>query len=97
MTKLQVMASLIYLHVVIVCIVLALILKAITHLSWAIMLTALTLPFSLLSLFFVRWLTQGARLELFALMYVVYAGLNVVGVNALVNYVRGTRATETEG
>src|SRR5690242_1354854 len=88
MTKSQVACSFLYLLVVVSSVTLALHLRAATDISWIISMTVLTLPFSLISLFFARPWISGSALELVIFMYLACAVVNVFGANAVVNNAR---------
>jgi len=93
-SKPQLIASYVYLLVVIVCLTLAFDFDGSVDTTWTLVLILLTLPCSLISILFAWALIHGAGLEFFTLMYLVFAGLNVLGVNAIINYSRKNRIAE---
>jgi hypothetical protein len=63
---------------------------------WTLVLIVLTLPCSLVSILFAWGLIHGAGLEFFTLMYVTLAMLNVLWINAIINWSRKNRIAEIE-
>lgn len=75
-TKLPFIVITIYLLAVIVCIFLAFDFAGQINLNWTLVLIALTLPWSIVSIIFAWSLIHGAGLEFFTFMYLLFAGLN---------------------
>jgi hypothetical protein len=92
----QLAVSSIYLLAVIACIPMAFDFAGSINLVWTLVLIVLTLPCSLVSILFAWGLIHGAGLEFFSLMYVTLAILNVLWVNAIVNWSRKNRMAEIE-
>ena len=67
-----------YCLIVLACISLAFDYAGAVDVLWLVGLMALTLPWSLVSLWFAWELLHGAGLWLFTLMYLVFAGVNAV-------------------
>jgi predicted membrane channel-forming protein YqfA (hemolysin III family) len=65
-------------------------------LPWTCALIVLTLPCSLISIFFAWSLIHGASLEFFAFIYLASACLNVFVVNQLISTFRKARQTFEE-
>jgi hypothetical protein len=65
-----------YLLAVIVCILLAFDFAGAINLNWTLVLIALTLPWSILSIPFAWSLIHGAGLDFFTFMYLLFAGIN---------------------
>jgi hypothetical protein len=61
-----------YMLVIIVCISLAFDFKGRIHSGWTLVLIGLTLPWSIVSVFFMWALFHGAGLEFFTVMYLVF-------------------------
>jgi hypothetical protein len=74
--KFTLVAIAIYLLAVVVCIFLAFDFDGSTNLNWTLVLIGLTLPWSLISIFFAWSLLHGAALEFFTVIYLAFAGLN---------------------
>jgi hypothetical protein len=66
----------IYLLAVIVCTFLAFDFAGAINSDWTLVLIALTLPWSIVSIVFAWALIHGAGLEFFSFMYLLFAGLN---------------------
>ena len=66
----------IYLLAVIVCVLLAFDFTGRINSEWVLALIGLTLPWSVVSVFFMWSLVHGAGLEFFTVMYLVFAGIN---------------------
>lgn len=66
----------IYLLAVIVCVLLAFDFTGRINSEWVLVLIGLTLPWSIVSVFFMWALIHGAGLEFFTVMYLVFAGIN---------------------
>jgi hypothetical protein len=66
----------IYLLAVVVCVFLAFDFAGAINFNWTLVLIALTLPWSMVSVIFVWGLIHGAGLEFFTFMYLTFAGLN---------------------
>ena len=66
----------VYLVAVVLCIFLAFDYAGAINLNWTLVLIALTLPWSLVSIVFVWALIHGAGLEFFTVMYLIFAGVN---------------------
>ena len=75
-SKFPLIAIAIYLLAVVVCIFLAFDFDGNTNPLWTLVLIALTLPWSLISIVFAWALLHGAALEFFTFMYLAFAGLN---------------------
>jgi hypothetical protein len=76
--KLPFIVMAIYLLAVIVCIFLAFEFAGAINFNWTLVLIALTLPWSIVSVIFAWALIHGAGLEFFTFMYLLFAGLNSV-------------------
>lgn len=77
-SKLLLILPALYLLAVIVCILLAFDFTGRINSEWTLVLIALTLPWSIVSVVFMWALFHGAGLEFFTVMYLVFAGLNVL-------------------
>jgi hypothetical protein len=66
----------IYLLAVMVCIFLAFDFAGAINFNWTLVLIALTMPWSIVSIVFTWALIHGAGLEFFTFMYMLFAGLN---------------------
>lgn len=69
---------LIYLILVIICILLAFDYRGSLNSNWWLILSALTLPWSLIGFIFIWALIHGAGLEFFTIIYLFFASINVV-------------------
>jgi hypothetical protein len=94
MSKLQITISLIYFFAVVACIPLAFDFDGAIDTTWTFVLILLTLPFSLVSILFAWSLIHGAGLEFFTFMYLLFAGINVVWVNKIINHSRKGKMAE---
>ena len=74
--KLPFIVMAIYLLAVLACIFLAFDFAGAINTNWTLVLIALTLPWSIVSIIFAWALIHGAGLEFFTLMYLLFAGLN---------------------
>ena len=74
--KLLFILPVIYLLAVIVCVVLAFDFTGRINSEWVLVLIGLTLPWSIVSVFFMWSLIHGAGLEFFTVLYLVFAGIN---------------------
>ena len=75
-SKVLFILPLVYLLAVIVSIVLAFDYSGSIDSDWVLVLLGLTLPWSIVSVFFVWSLIHGAGLEFFTVMFLVFAGIN---------------------
>ena len=75
-SKLPFILPVIYLFAVIVCVLLAFDFTGRVHSEWVLVLIGLTLPWSIVTVFFMWSLFHGAGLEFFTVMYLVFAGIN---------------------
>jgi hypothetical protein len=96
LSKAQLTVSAIYLVAVIACIPMAFDFSGSIDWAWTLVLIVLTLPCSLVSILFAWGLVHGAGLEFFSLVYLTLATLNVVWVNAIINWSRRNRIAEIE-
>jgi hypothetical protein len=74
--KLPFVVIAIYLLAVVVCVFLAFDFAGAINFNWTLVLIALTLPWSIVSVIFAWALIHGAGLEFFTFMYLIFAGLN---------------------
>ena len=81
--KKQYIFPLIYFIFVIICILLAFDYKGSLNSDWWLILSALTLPWSLIGFIFIWALIHGAGLELFTIMYLFFASINVVLIHRI--------------
>lgn len=96
LSKAQLTVSAIYLLAVIACIPMAFDFNGSIDMVWTLVLVVLTLPCSLVSFLFAWALIHGAGLEFFTFMYVTLAMLNVLWVNAIINWSRRNKIAEIE-
>jgi hypothetical protein len=96
MSKSQITCSLIYFLAVVACIQLAFDYKGAIDTTWTFVLVLLTLPCSLISIIFAWSLIHGAGLEFFTYMYLLFAGINVVWVNTIINYSRKSKKADAD-
>ena len=82
--NLKIIASMAYLIAVIICISQAFDFRGAINFNWLLALIALTLPWSMVSVFFVWALIHGAGLDFFTLMYLSFAVLNLFIVRFLI-------------
>ena len=78
MTKLKtpIVIISIYLLMVIACILKAFDFAGSINMNWTLALVGMTLPWSLVSIYFAWALIHGAGLEFFTFMYLLFAGIN---------------------
>ena len=74
--KLLSILPVIYLLAVIVCVLMAFDFAGSINSEWVLVLIGLTLPWSIVSVFFVWSLIHGAGLGFFTVLYLVFAGIN---------------------
>jgi hypothetical protein len=74
--KLPFLIIILYLGAVVLSISLAFDYEGAINTEWTLVLIALTLPWSLVSVIFAWSLIHGAGLEFFTVMYLVFAGVN---------------------
>jgi hypothetical protein len=84
--KLPFVVMAIYLLAVVVCVFLAFDFAGAINSNWTLVLIALTLPWSIVSVIFAWALIHGAGLEFFTFMYLVFAGLNSLIFYKLYSY-----------
>src|SRR5262252_5151456 len=72
-----------YILAVVICIVMAFDFDGSIHFEWTLVLIALTLPWSIVSVFFAWALIHGAGLEMFTVIYLASAGINALILNWL--------------
>ncbi|MEK7723472.1 MAG: hypothetical protein AAB336_03920 [Acidobacteriota bacterium] len=73
----------IYFVLVVICIIGAFDYKGSLNSNWWLTLSALTLPWSLIGFIFIWALIRGAGLELFTIMYLFFAVINVVLIHLI--------------
>src|SRR5262245_23977752 len=81
--KFHLLISIAYFLIVAVCIVLAFDFKGAIDFEWTLVLIAVTVPWSLISVFFAWALIHGAGLEMFTIIYLAFAGINALILNWL--------------
>ena len=84
--KLPFVVIAVYLLAVVICVFLAFDFAGRINTNWTLVLIALTLPWSLVSVIYAWALIHGAGLEFFTLMYLVFAGLNSLIFYKLYSY-----------
>jgi hypothetical protein len=94
LSKAQLTVSAIYLLAVFGCTPMAFDFSGRIDMVWTLVLIVLTLPCSLVSILFAWGLIHGAGLEFFTLLYSTLAVLNVLWVNAIINWSRKNRLAE---
>ena len=72
-----------YILAVVICIVMAFDFDGSIHFEWTLVLIALTLPWSIVSVFFAWALIHGAGLETFTIIYIAFAGVNAYLMNLI--------------
>jgi hypothetical protein len=77
-----------YILLVIGCIFLAFDFDRAIDMTWTLVLILLTLPWSLISIAFAWALIHGAGLEIFSVLYLAFAGLNLFIVSKLIKVLR---------
>jgi len=86
--KLPFVVIAIYLLAVVVCVFQAFDFAGAINENWTLVLIALTLPWSAVSVIFAWALIHGAGLEFFSFMYLLFAGLNSLIFYKLYSYFR---------
>ena len=86
-----------YMLAVIVCILLAFDFTGRVHSEWTLVVIGLTLPWSIISVFFMWALVHGAGLELFTVMYLAFAGINAFILYLICSKVRKHYEKKTIG
>lgn len=94
MLKARILISITYILAVVVCIFLAFDFDGAIEPTWTLVLIALTLPGSLVSILFMWSLIHGAALVFFVFIYLVSAGFNVLVVNWIIT--KSRRASMTD-
>jgi hypothetical protein len=77
-SNLPLLVSGIYVLAVVVCMLFAFNYRGSINVYWTLSLIVLTLPLSMLSIFFVLPLIHGEGLEFFAVVYLGFAGVNAL-------------------
>ncbi|MDX2044332.1 MAG: hypothetical protein SF097_24195 [Acidobacteriota bacterium] len=88
MVKARIPISIVYFLLVLICVLLAFDFDGAIDPTWTLVLIAVTLPGSLVSILFAWSLIHGAGLEFFAFVYLASAGFNIFVFNWIISRLR---------